>query len=145
MGDANAGNEGQLGDTLNGEGQGLDPSGNNNMDNPQEPIEEFDWDGLEERFWAKMEECKKVEEGLMEEFGELIEVCFLSFLHRPVRNGGASSTGGSFAEGIGATGRCLRMWADGGRSSMRGRLLVLWVRRRGPASGIAYPVQGHGC
>lgn len=74
MGDANAGNEGQLGDTLNGEGQGLDPSGNNNTDNPQEPIEEFDWDGLEERFWAKMEECKKVEEGLMEEFGELIEV-----------------------------------------------------------------------
>ncbi len=30
----------------------------------------------------------------------------------------------------------LRNWADGDRSSMRGRLLGLWARRRGLGSGM---------
>lgn len=82
MGDANAGEEGQVGDVLSSEGQRLDGSGRNNMENAKEKIEEFDWDALEERFWGKMEECRMVEERIMGEFGELIEVR-LSLFHRP--------------------------------------------------------------
>lgn len=68
------GNEGQVGDNLGSEGKGLDGSGRSDMDNAKEKIEEFDWEGLEEQFYAKMEECRRVEEGLMGEFGELVEV-----------------------------------------------------------------------
>lgn len=109
MGEGDAGNEGRLGDSLSGEGQGLDGSGTNDMENAKEKIEEFDWDGLEERFWAKMEECQKVEEGIMEEFGELIEVCLFPLSHRSICAGvGPSCTGGSFADGTCATERCSR-------------------------------------
>ena len=44
------------------------------MDDAKEKIEAFDWEGLEGRFWDRMEECRKVEEGVREEFGELVEV-----------------------------------------------------------------------
>ncbi|CAD6573389.1 MAG: hypothetical protein ASARMPREDX12_006005 [Alectoria sarmentosa] len=74
MGDANAGEGVQVGNVLSSEEQRLDGSGENNMENAKEKIEEFDWDGLEERFWGKMEECRRVEERIMGEFGELIEV-----------------------------------------------------------------------
>lgn len=81
MGNANAGEEGQVGDVLSSEGQRLDGSGRNSMENAKEKIEEFDWDGLEERFWGKMEECRRVEERIMGEFGELIEVRLSPFSH----------------------------------------------------------------
>ena len=81
MGDANAGEGVQVGNVLSSEEQRLDGSGENNMENAKEKIEEFDWDGLEERFWGKMEECRRVEERIMGEFGELIEVR-LSLFHR---------------------------------------------------------------
>ena len=104
MGEGNAGNHGLLGDTSSGDGQVLDGGGTNSIDNAKEKIEEFDWDGLEERFWARMEECKRVEEGIMEEFGELLEVCLFPLFHRSICSGdGPSCTGGSFADGICAT------------------------------------------
>ena len=56
------------------EGQELEGSGKINMENAKEKLEDFDWDGLEERFWVKMEECKRVEEGIRGEFEELIQV-----------------------------------------------------------------------
>lgn len=46
----------------------------NDMDGAKERIEEFDWEGLEGRFWGRMEECRRLEEGLRGEFGELVEV-----------------------------------------------------------------------
>lgn len=66
--------EGRLGDNLSGEGQGLEEGGKNDMGSAKEQIEEFDWDGLEERFWVRMDECRRVEEGIMREFEELLEV-----------------------------------------------------------------------
>ena len=71
----NAGHENQVGDGVSGEGQELDGVGKINMENAKEKLEDFDWDGLEERFWVKMEECRKVEEGIRGEFEELIQVC----------------------------------------------------------------------
>ena len=41
----------------------------------KEPLEDFDWEDLEERFCRKMEECGKVEKELETEFGEWQEVC----------------------------------------------------------------------
>lgn len=41
----------------------------------KEPLEDFDWDDLEERFCRKMEECGEVEKELEGEFGEWLEVC----------------------------------------------------------------------
>lgn len=73
---------GEEGDGVNGEGHEAQANGNvsgnrnkkNNMDDAKERIEAFDWEELEGRFWDKMEECRKVEEGIMEEFKELMEV-----------------------------------------------------------------------
>ena len=45
-----------------------------NIGDSKEPLDEFDWDDLEERFCMKMEECGKVEKELEEEFGEWLEV-----------------------------------------------------------------------
>ncbi len=42
----------------------------------KEPLDEFDWDNLEERFCTKMEECAKSEKALEVEFGEWLQVCF---------------------------------------------------------------------
>lgn len=83
MGDATTGGEGLVGDALNGEGQGLDESGKNNMDDAKEKLEEFDWKSLEERFWCRMEECRKTEDGIMGEFGELVQVRLL-LVHWPL-------------------------------------------------------------
>ncbi len=64
-----------------GLGQGSDAVGGdrNGMDNAKEKIGEFDWEGLEGRFWGRMEECRRVEEGVMREFGELVKVCGVPF------------------------------------------------------------------
>ena len=45
------------------------------MDGPGEKIGAFDWEGLEGRFWDRMEECRGVEEGVGREFEELVQVC----------------------------------------------------------------------
>ena len=55
-------------------------SGKNEMDDAKEKIEAFDWEGLEGRFWDRMDECRKVEEGVREEFGELVEVGWVFLL-----------------------------------------------------------------
>ncbi len=39
------------------------------------PLEDFDWDDVEERFCRKMEEFAKTEKKLDEEFGEWLQVC----------------------------------------------------------------------
>ncbi|KAM0799132.1 hypothetical protein BDR22DRAFT_340466 [Usnea florida] len=70
----NTGHENQVGDGVSGEGQELDGVGKINMENAKEKLEDFDWEGLEERFWVKMEECRRVEEGIRGEFEELIQV-----------------------------------------------------------------------
>ena len=77
-------------DGLDGEGReeegreddGGGGGGMNSMEDAKEEIEAFDWEGLEGRFWDRMEECRKVEEGIREEFAGLIQVCrffFFSF------------------------------------------------------------------
>lgn len=135
----NVGHEGQVGDGLSGEGRGLDDGGEkNNMDNAKDKIEDFDWEGLEERFWERMEGCRKVEEGIMGEFGELIEVC-RSLFHRLLSGGavGPLCTGVVWEEGSLCLRWSLRNRADGGRCSMRGRLLAPWARRRGLGSGMS--------
>ena len=85
----NAGHEDQGGGGVSGEGQELDGDRKINMKNAKEKLEDFDWEGLEERFWVKMEECKKVEEGIRAEFEELIQVCDdpLSLLSRELSFG----------------------------------------------------------
>ena len=60
---------------MSGEGQELDGGGKINTENAKEKLEDFDWEGLEERFWVRMEECRRVEEGIRGEFEELIQVC----------------------------------------------------------------------
>lgn len=42
----------------------------------KEKLEDFDWDDLEARFCAQMEECRREEEVIGEEFREWVEVCF---------------------------------------------------------------------
>ena len=68
----------------NGEDQvadgGLDGGRKNDMDDAKEKIGEFDWEGLEGRFWARMEEFGRVEEGIMDDFAELMEVRLSFFL-----------------------------------------------------------------
>ena len=49
------------------------------VNDSKKPLEDFDWDDLEERFCKKMEECGKVEKELEEEFAEWIEVRLCSF------------------------------------------------------------------
>lgn len=67
---------GRDGDGLSGEGQEEDAGGKkNNMEDAKERVEEFDWEGLEGRFWDRMDECRRVEEGLREDFEEVIKVC----------------------------------------------------------------------
>lgn len=75
--DDGAANESQIGDGLNGQGQEEDAGGkkNNTMEDAKERVEEFDWEGLEGRFWDRMDECRRVEEGLKEDFEEVIKVC----------------------------------------------------------------------
>lgn len=70
-------------DALNGEEKGLhgnekEDGKQNNMDSAKEMLEVFDWEGLEERFWERMEECRRVEEGVKREFEELVQVGFSS-------------------------------------------------------------------
>ena len=74
VGMVDAGHEDQVGGEVSVEGQELDGSGKINMENAKEKLEDFDWEGLEERFWVKMEECRRVEEGIRGEFEELIQV-----------------------------------------------------------------------
>ena len=41
---------------------------------PKEPLEPFDWDALEERYHAKMQECQKAEEGIYADFATWVKV-----------------------------------------------------------------------
>lgn len=63
--------------SLNGYEKGLHEGGmQNDMINAKERLEGFDWEGLEERFGERMEECRRVEEGVKGEFEELVQVGF---------------------------------------------------------------------
>lgn len=65
----------EIGDGEEVNGDGKDERG--------EAVEEFEWDDLEERFLAKMEECRGVEEGIWQEFRGWVEVRFpFSFFSR---------------------------------------------------------------
>ena len=46
----------------------------------KDALEAYDWEELEERFHAEMEVCAKREEGIQDEFNELLEVS--TILHR---------------------------------------------------------------
>lgn len=46
----------------------------------KDAIEPFEWNDLEERFWREMEECRKVEKEIEEDFAELLEVGLLSLV-----------------------------------------------------------------
>jgi len=46
-----------------------------------EPLEDHDWDDLEARFWGKMEECDRAEQGIEEDFKELLNVRPLGFCY----------------------------------------------------------------
>ena len=48
----NAGHEDQVGGGVSGEGQELDGDGKINVKNAKEKLEDFDWEGLDERFWV---------------------------------------------------------------------------------------------
>lgn len=52
--------------------------------------------------------------------------------------GGAVVYGWGLREDFGADGRVWGNWADGRRSSMRGRLLVPWARRTELRSGMSF-------
>lgn len=58
--------------SLNGRQQ---PTPATQVADTKEPLEDFDWDDLEERFCRKMEECAKAEKELEDEFGEWLQVC----------------------------------------------------------------------
>ena len=136
----NAGHEDQLGGGVSGEGQEVEGGAKINMESAKEKLEDFDWEGLEERFWVKMEECRRVEEGIRGEFEELIQVCgdllarvllweafFSVMVLLSLCVGGLGD--GWFLVGFGGC-------ADENRYSMRGRLLALLVKKRGLGSGI---------
>ncbi len=60
--------------------EGQEEDNGKKVENAKEQIEPFDWEDLEERFWERMEECRRVEEGVMGEWGECVEVCLSSLL-----------------------------------------------------------------
>ena len=107
------------------------------MDGAREQIGAFDWEGLEGRFWDRMEECGRVEEGVGREFEELVQVCVwggvlalhLVFLLSPGWAGGRRRRRFLACCGVGAY--------DASRFLKRGRRLALWVRRRGRGSGLS--------
>lgn len=131
--ESQGGNEEGVGGDGGGNGSG---SGKNEMDDAKEKIEAFDWEGLEGRFWDRMEECRKVEEGVREEFEELVEVGWVFLLSLLVF--GVFTRvffrweWGGFAWDFGLM--------DGSRSSMRGRLLGRWARRTELRSGTFHSV-----
>lgn len=132
---------GQAGNGLSGEGDADGSAGGKEMDNMEdakEPVEEFDWEGLEGRFWDRMDECRRVEEGLREEFEEVIKVCFASSSLLQGLGVVLLWCGWGLREDFGADGRVWGNWADGRRSSMRGRLLVPWARRTELRSGMFF-------
>ena len=72
------------GDTAGQNGR-QQPSPVSQAGDSKEPLEDFDWNGLEERFCKKMEECGKVEKELEGEFNEWLQVCQESRLKLEVR------------------------------------------------------------
>lgn len=58
----------------NGHNDQLLPPCEQGLGDSKDALEAYDWDELEERFHAKMEVCAKREEGIQEEFNELLEV-----------------------------------------------------------------------
>ena len=59
--------------------RGLSPDHESTItDDLRDELEPFDWEELEARFYAKMEECTREEERIGEEFREWVEVCVLS-------------------------------------------------------------------
>ena len=47
------------------------------LGNSKEPLDSYGWEELEQRFAARMEECKKNEEALGQEFGEWLKVSLI--------------------------------------------------------------------
>lgn len=52
----------------------------------KDPLEDYAWEDLEQRFAAKMEECRKNEEALGQEFSEWLKVCPLLLCPETSRN-----------------------------------------------------------
>lgn len=120
-----------------GGGRGLEGTKSGAADGAREKIGGFDWEGLEGRFWDRMEECGRVEEGVGREFEELVQVCvcgggvlarsfFLAFFRRA---GGRRRRRFLACCGVGAY--------KASRFLKRGRRLALRVRRRGRGSGLS--------
>ena len=53
-----------------------DSSGSFDLGDPEDRIEDFDWDGLHQRYHAKMGGIAETEQGIMDEFGRLCDVCY---------------------------------------------------------------------
>ena len=69
-------------DTVNGEHesndrQGMESSSEEHMGSSKEPLADYGWEELEQRFTARMEECRKNEELLGQEFNEWLKVRFM--------------------------------------------------------------------
>lgn len=69
-------------DTVSQNGRQQSPSATEVGDSKL-PLEDFDWDDIEERFCRKMEEFAKTEKELDEEFGEWLQVCSRAHLAMP--------------------------------------------------------------
>lgn len=52
---------------------------------PQDPIQDFDWASLADRYHQRMGECQHNEEVVLQEFGHLIEASIVEFCHRASR------------------------------------------------------------
>ena len=69
----------QSSDTVNGEHEGndrhgIESSSEGHMGSSNEPLGDYGWEELEQRFTARMEECRKNEEFLGQEFNEWLKV-----------------------------------------------------------------------
>jgi histone deacetylase complex regulatory component SIN3 len=54
------------------------PPQEQNPSDAKDALETYDWEQLEERFHAEMEVCEKREDGIQEEFHELLDVSAIS-------------------------------------------------------------------
>ena len=75
-------------DTVNGEHegndrQGIESSSEEHMGSSKEPLGDYGWEELEQRFTARMEECRKNEELLGQEFNEWLKVRLMQRVMEP--------------------------------------------------------------
>ena len=81
------------GDTVDQHGR-HQPSPRTQVGDSKEPLDDFDWDDLEERFHQKMAECGKVEKELEGEFNEWLQVCLG---YQVEMSSGLTGNGGRFS------------------------------------------------